>query len=177
MKRIGLISAVIIVLSGCQTSPDSRSLAVSVPDEACRFAHGQTDIAPFMRNSIRVLEDEGFTLRSTDSALGVISAWRESSLHDHDERFNDHGFLSGFRVFGGFGSGGSSTFGLGIGTQIGADRYANALKIEDVSLVVDDMVVEITRDVRLFDSQGRLRDAYNASHAAFCEKLQQALIP
>lgn len=177
MKRIGLVSLLIVALSGCQTAPDQKTQAVSVPAMECRFAYGQADTVSIMRKSINVLEEEGFTLRSTDSALGVISAWRERPLNKQDDRIDERGFFSGLSVFGGIGSGGSSRFGLGVGTQLGGDRRANALQIEDVSLVVDDMAVQITRDVRIIDSQGRLRDAYNASNTAFCEPLQQALMP
>jgi len=176
MKRAVTISFAMLALAGCQATPEPPTQASSVPARECRFDHGQTDIGSLVRQSIRVLEEQGFNLRSVDSASGVISARRERSLGDDHGGFDGRRILSGISMFGGFGSGGSSTFGLGIGARLGNERSGAAKEIDDVTLLIDQTEVQIAREIRRFDSRGHLREHYNANHATFCGQLRQALM-
>lgn len=178
MKRFVFISFTMLALAGCQASPDSRSQAEAPPAKECHFAYATktTSIEQMMRQSVNVLDELGFTLRSADGSLGIISARRDRPLRDYDDGFDTRGLLGGLSMFGGFGGGGSSTFGLGIGTRLGSERSGVAREVEDVTLVVDETTVRIARDIRRFDGRGNLREAYSASDAPFCQQLQKALI-
>ncbi|MGS2744804.1 hypothetical protein ACU6TU_14610 [Halomonas sp. LS-001] len=178
MKRFVFISFTLLALAGCQTPPDLRSQAESPPAKECHFAYAaqSTSVEQMMRQSVNVLDELGFTLRSADGSLGIISARRDRPLRDYDDGFDTRGLLGGLSMFGGFGGGGSSTFGLGIGTRLGSERGGVAREVEDVTLVVDETSVRIARDIRRFDGRGNLREAYSASDADFCHPLQQALM-
>ncbi|NOG31304.1 hypothetical protein HLB35_05140 [Halomonas sp. TBZ9] len=178
MKRAMTISFAMLALAGCQTSPDLRAPAESAPAKECHFAYDTKtkNVEQMMRQSVNVLDELGFTLRSADGSLGIISARRDRPLRDYDDGFDARGLLGGLSMFGGFGGGGSSTFGLGIGTRLGSERHGAAREVEDVTLVVDEASIRIARDIRRFDGRGSLREAYSASDASFCQQLQQALM-
>ena len=178
MKRFVFISSTLLALAGCQTSPDSRSQAEASPAKECHFTYAEkvTSVEQMMRQSVIVLDEQGFTLRSADGSLGIISARRDRPLHDYDDGFDTHGLLGGLSMFGGFGGGGSRTFGLGVGTRLGSERDGVAREVEDVTLVIDETRVRITRDIRRFDGRGNLREAYRASDVSFCQPLRNALM-
>jgi len=178
MKRCVFLSFTMLALAGCQTAPDASTQAESAPAKECHFDYTAktTSSEQMMRQSVSALDEFGFTLRSADGSLGIISARRDRPLSDYDDGFDARGLLGGLSMFGGFGGGGSSTFGLGIGTRLGSERGGVAREVEDVTLVVDETTVRIDRDIRRFDGRGNLREAYGASDAAFCKQLHRVLM-
>jgi hypothetical protein len=122
-----------------------------------------------------VLTEGGFTLNSTDTTLGLISASRERPLQGYYDPYdNAYGYGRGMRVFGGFGlGGGSSGIGIGLGGfGFGGGIGQQPVEVERVSLLVNDAHIRISRDIRRFDHVGDLRESYSASNDDFCQRFQ-----
>ncbi|BBI72118.2 hypothetical protein HAALTHF_18680n [Vreelandella aquamarina] len=126
-----------------------------------------------MTASIDVLEAWGFSLETTDTELGLVSASRERELIGYYDRYDyDYGYGSGFRLFGGFGIG--RGVGIGVGGSFGPGFGQQPVEVERVSLLARDGHLRISRDIRRFDHLGDLRESYSASNDDFCGRFQDA---
>lgn len=157
------------VLAGCQVAPTTLPVAEPAPAAECHWAAGPGDDLSRM---ITALEAEGFVVRHTDVSLGLVSADRARTTIYHDngvERLPGlGGFLSG-------GSGGR----LGAGVMLGLGGVGpgidEATRAERVSVMIDEQEVRVSRDIRLIDWRGDLRESRSASDADFCRDLRRAL--
>lgn len=168
--RVWLLLLLPVVLAGCQVTPTTLPVAEPAPAAECRWPAGPGDN---LARSVTALEAEGFLVRHTDAPLGLVSAERARKT-----RYHNHG-VERLPRFGGFvlgGSGGHAASGvmLGIGGGFGPVTD-EATRIERVSLVVDEQQVQVSRDIRLFDWRGELRESRSASDADFCRELRIAI--
>ncbi|WP_249975927.1 hypothetical protein [Vreelandella olivaria] len=172
MKPISLSISCVLLLAGCQTVPDRLPQAEPVPAAACYFPAGSASTnIDLVSQSVAVLEEWGFKLDSTDTALGLVSASRQRELVGYYDPYdNAYGYGRGMRMFGGVGLGRGSGIGLGFGGGIGQQP----VEVERVSLLVTDGYVRISRDIRRFDHLGDLRESYSASNDDFCQRFQSA---
>jgi len=170
MKSIPISLTCLLALAGCQVIPDRLPQAEPAPAAACYFPANHERA---LETSVEVLTEWGFTLNSTDTALGLISASRERALHGYYDPYDDaYGYGRGMRVFGGLGIGRGSGVGFGIGSSFGGSVGQQPLEVERVSLLVDDTHIRISRDIRRFDHWGDLRESYSASNDDFCQRFQ-----
>lgn len=158
------------LLAGCQVTPTTLPVAEPAPAAECRWPAGPGDS---LARAVTALEAEGFLVRHTDAALGLVSAERARSTLYHD-----HG-VERLPRFGGFvlgGSGGHVASGVMVGIGGGIwPATDEATRIERVSVVVGAQQVQVSRDIRLFDWRGELRESRSASDAAFCRELRDAI--
>tara|TARA_B100000678_G_scaffold249926_1_gene224461 strand:- start:88 stop:519 length:432 start_codon:yes stop_codon:yes gene_type:complete len=121
---------------------------------------------------VTVLEGRDFLVRDTDTALGVVSAEKteRTTYHNADAvRPRLGGFVLG-------GSGGHVGAGVGVGFgSWGWGTNDDATRVERVSVALDGQDVRLTRDIRLFDWTGQLRESRTASDADFCASVRQQL--
>lgn len=176
MKPIYLSISCFFLLAGCQAVPDRLPKADPAPAASCYFPIGSTETVDnnveLVSQSVAVLEEWGFKLDSTDTALGLISASRQRDLVGYYDPYDyAYGYGRGMRVFGGVGLGRGAGIGLGFGGGIGQQP----VEVERVSLLVDEGHVRIARDIRRFDHLGDLRESYSANNQDFCQRFQSAL--
>lgn len=172
MKSIPISLACFLALTGCQVVPDQLPQAEPAPAASCYFPSANERA---LEASVDVLTEEGFTLNSTDTALGLISASRERPLHGYYDPYdNAYGYGRGMRLFGGLGIGsGGSGIGFGVGgIGFGGGVGQQPVEVERVSLLVHDAHIRISRDIRRFDYVGDLRESYSASNDDFCRRFQ-----
>lgn len=182
MKSIPISLTCLLVLAGCQAVPDRLPQAEPAPAASCYFpinaparAESALEASTALKTSVDVLTEWGFTLTSTDTTLGLISASRERALHGYYDPYdNAYGYGRGMRVFGGlgFGRGGGSGIGIGMGSGFGGGIGQQPVEVERVSLLVNNDHVRISRDVRRFDHVGDMRESYSASNDDFCQRFQ-----
>ncbi|WP_404375769.1 hypothetical protein [Vreelandella aquamarina] len=175
MKAIPISITCLLALAGCQTVPDRLPQAEPAPSAACYFPIGQTapgDTLGVLTDSIDVLEAWGFSLETTDTALGLVSASRERELIGYYDHYDYDDYGSGFRLFGGFGIG--RHVGIGVGGGYGPGFGQQPVEVERVSLLADGGYLRISRDIRRFDHLGDLRESYSASNDDFCRRFQEA---
>ncbi len=158
------------MLAGCQMTPTTLPVAEPAPAAECRWdAAPGTDLA----RVITALEAEGFVVRHTDASLGLVSADRARTTIYHDNG------VERLPRFGGFVRGGSGGhIGTGVMLGIGGDfgtGIDEATRAERVSVVVDAQALRVTRDIRLIDWRGDLRESRSASDADFCRDLRRAI--
>lgn len=176
MKSIPLSMSCLLLLAGCQTVPDRLPQAEPAPAASCYFSSGSASGArsniDVFKHSVAVLEAWGFTLDSTDTALGLVSASRQRELRGYYDPYDSaYSYGRGLRGFGGFSLGrGGSGIGLGFGGGLGQQP----VEVERVSLLANDGYVRISRDLRRFDHLGDLRESYSASNDDFCQRFQTA---
>ncbi|MDR9438054.1 MAG: hypothetical protein RI841_00920 [Halomonas sp.] len=168
--RAWLLMLLPVALAGCQVTPTTLPVAEPAPAADCRWPAGPGDS---LARAVTALEREGFLVRHTDLLLGLVSAERARQTLYHD-----HG-VERLPRFGGFvlgGSGGHVVSGvmLGIGGVFGPVTD-EATRIERVSVVVGEQQVQVSRDIRLFDWRGELRESRSASDAAFCRELRSVI--
>ena len=158
------------VLAGCQMTPTTLPVAEPAPAAECRWAAAPGDDLPRV---ITALEAEGFVVRHTDASLGLVSADRARTTIYHDNGIERLPRIGGF-VRGGSGGhiGTGVMLGMGGGFGPGIDE---ATRAERVSVVVDEQEVRVSRDIRLIDWRGDLRESRSASDADFCRDLRRAL--
>ncbi|CAN0566916.1 unnamed protein product, partial [Ectocarpus sp. 12 AP-2014] len=154
MKSIPISVICLLVLAGCQTIPDHLPKAEPAPAASCYFstnkptrAETALEASIALKTSVDVLTEWGFTLTSTDTTLGLISASRERALHGYYDPYdNAYGYGRGMRVFGGlgFGRGGGSVIGMGGGFGRGIGQQP--IEVERVSLLVNDEHVRISEE-------------------------------
>lgn len=175
MKSILISFTCLLALAGCQVVPDRLPQAEPAPAAACYFPVS-TEAA--LDISVDVLTEWGFSLNSTDSALGLVSASRERPLHGYYDPYdNAYGYGRGMRVFGGVGvGGGRSGIGVGFGgIGFGGGIGQQPVEVERVSLLVSEGHIRISRDIRRFDHLGDLRESYSASNDDFCQRFQASV--
>lgn len=168
MKSIPISLTCLLALAGCQAVPERLPQAEPAPAASCYFP---TTAETALETSVDVLTEWGFSLDSTDTTLGLISASRERPLHGYYDRYDDR-YGHGMRVFGGLGLGGS-----GVGIGFGGIGFAGGVgeqpvEVERVSLLVTDGHVRLSRDIRRFDHWGDQRESYSASNDDFCQRFQ-----
>ncbi|MCH4812509.1 hypothetical protein [Vreelandella neptunia] len=172
MKSIPISLTCLLALAGCQVAPDRLPQAEPAPAASCYFPSTEEQA---LETSVAVLTEWGFTLDSTDTTLGLISASRERPLHGYYDPYdNAYGYGSGMRLFGGLGIGrGGSGIGFGVGGMgFGGGMGHQPVEVERVSLFVNDAHIRISRDIRRFDYAGDLRESYSASNDDFCRRFQ-----
>lgn len=189
MKSIPISITCLLALAGCQTLPDRLPQAEPAPAASCYFSVNQashvsvnqassvdvsSDVSAALATSVDVLTEWGFTLTSTDTALGLISATRERPLHGYYDPYdNAYGYGRGMRLFGGLGVGRGSSAGIGIGFGGGgAGIGQQPVESERVSLLISNGYLRISRDIRRFDHIGDMRESYSASNDDFCQRFQ-----
>lgn len=171
MKSIPISLTCLLALSGCQVVPDRLPQAEPAPTASCYFPAPHEEA---LEASVEVLTEWGFTLNSTDTTLGLISASRERALHGYYDPYDDvYGYGRGMRMFGGLGIGGGSGIGFGLGgIGFGGGVGQQPVEVERVSLFFNDAYIRISRDIRRFDHWGDLRESYSASNDDFCQRFQ-----
>ncbi|QNI04073.1 hypothetical protein HXW73_14675 [Halomonas sp. SH5A2] len=170
MKWMPFSFICLLALGGCQAVPSSLPQAEPPPSESCYFP---SDAPSTLTASVDVLTEWGFSLDSSDTRLGLLSASRERELHGATDLYESPHFRSrsGFNVFGGVGIGGGSRLGVGLGGGFGQ----LPVDVERVSLLWDNHHVRLSRDIRRFDQYGSLREGRSASNDDFCERFQRDL--
>lgn len=167
MKSIPISLTCLLALAGCQVTPDRLPQAEPAPSAACYFPSADDRT---LETSVDILTEWGFTLTSTDTSLGLISASRERELHGYYDSYDDYG--RGMRMFGGLGIGSGSGIGFGGGVGFGGGIGQQPVEVERVSLFINDAHIRISRDIRRFDHVGDLRESYSASNDDFCRRFQ-----
>lgn len=172
--RIGrwIAASLALVLSGCQVAPSSMPVAEPAPAASCHWAITPDSVD--LADVVNVLENRDFLVRDTDTTLGVVSADRaERAVYHNADAMRPH--IGGVVVGG---SGGYIGVGTGIGIGIGGGGWGtvdDATRIERVSVAVADTDVRVTRDIRLYDWAGELRESRTASDAHFCQDFRAQL--
>ncbi len=164
----------LLVLAGCQVTPSTLPMAEPSPSADCRWSMAGDAPQEILRRAVMVLEADGFLVRHTNLALGLVSAERSQVLPgygDFDDPWDRRGFFGSFGVGGGRG-GFSSGVMVGIGGGFGSISR-EATRLERVSLAAGSDEVRVTRDLRLFDWRGDLRESRTASDADFCRRLRR----
>ncbi len=171
MKSIPISFTCLLALAGCQVTPDRLPQAEPAPAASCYFpSTGERAL----ETSVAILSEWGFTLNSTDTTLGLVSASRERALHGYYDPYDSaYGYGRGMRLFGGLGVGGRSGIGIGFGgVGFGGGVGQQPVEVERVSLFSNDAHIRISRDIRRFDHVGDLRESYSASNDDFCRRFQ-----
>jgi hypothetical protein len=164
----------LLVITGCQVTPATLPMAEPSPAADCRWSTEVASPQGILRRAVTVLEADGFLIRHTNLALGLVSAERSQVLSgygDFDDPWGRHGFFGSYGVGGGRG-GFSSGVMVGFGGGV-ASINREATRIERVSLAAGSDTVRVTRDLRLFDWRGDLLESRTASDADFCRRLRR----
>lgn len=165
-RSLGII--LLAGLAGCQAVPSQLPVAEPPPAETCHWPR-QDDAPPITLNAaVAALEDDGFLIRHTEAALGLVSAERSERTVFHGAPEPNIFVLGASRGVVGRGV----VLGGGVGFSLRDDE---ATEIERVSVAVGEQTVRVTRDLRLFDWRGELRRSRTASDAAFCRELREAM--
>lgn len=174
LERI-IVLGMVLMVAGCQTTPSTLPVAEPRPAAECRWTIGDGATQPLVRAAVGALEADGFLIRHTDLALGLVSAERTRILPGYGDRYDrweSHG------MFGGIGIGGSRG-GVSSGAMIGfggvGSLTRDATQLERVSLLAGDGEVRVSRDIQVIDWRGELAEARSGSSAAFCRGLRDAI--
>ena len=174
LERI-IVLGIVLVVAGCQTTPSTLPVAEPRPAAECRWTIGDGAIQPLVRAAVEALEADGFLIRHTDLALGLVSAERTRILPaygDRHDRWDSRGMFGGIGIGGGRG-GVSSGVMIGFGGVGSLTR--DATQLERVSLLAGDGEVRVSRDIQVIDWRGELAEARSASSAEFCRRLRDAI--
>lgn len=174
LERI-IVLGIVLVVAGCQTTPSTLPVAEPRPAAECRWTIGDGAIQPLVRAAVEALEADGFLIRHTDLALGLVSAERTRILPaygDRHDRWDSRGMFGGIGIGGGRG-GVSSGVMIGFGGVGSLTR--DATQLERVSLLAGDGEVRVSRDIQVIDWRGELAEARSASTAEFCRGLRDAI--
>jgi len=165
----------VLVLAGCQATPSTLPAAEPRPAAECRWPLGDRAPRPLVRAAVDALEAEGFLIRHTDLALGLVSAERTRILPGYGDRYDGWETRG---MFGGIGIGGGRG-GVSSGVMIGfggvGSLTRDATQLERVSLLAGDGEVRVSRDIQVIDWRGELAEARSASTAEFCQRLRGAI--
>jgi hypothetical protein len=175
--RLWWLMPCLLVLVGCQVTPERLPSAEPRPAAECRWEAGDIGGGEWARRALAVFEEEGFVVRHTELALGLVSAERSERVYGFDD-FYDYRMRPG--VFGSYGVGRRGGFSTGVAVGIGvgvgpSSLRGEATRLERVSLVADDEWVRLSRDIQVIDWRGELRQARSASDAEFCDRLRDAM--
>ncbi|MCA1768675.1 MAG: hypothetical protein LC652_01550 [Halomonas sp.] len=172
---LAIVLVTMLVLAGCQTTPSTLPAAEPRPAAACTWPLNDQAPRAVLVGAVAALEAEGFLIRHTDLALGLVSAERTRILPGYGDRY-DRWETRG--MFGGIGIGGGSG-GVSSGVMIGfggvGSLTRDATQLERVSLLAGDGEVRVSRDIQLIDWRGELAEARSASTADFCQRLRGAI--
>jgi hypothetical protein len=164
----------LLVLAGCQTTPSTLPVAEPRPAAECRWPIGDQAPQSLVRAAVEALEAEGFLVRHTDLALGLVSAERTRILPGYGSRHDDwetRGMFGGIGIGGGRGRGGVSS-GVMIGFGGVGSLSRDATQLERVSLLAGGDEVRLSRDIQVIDWRGELAEARSGSTADFCQRLR-----
>ncbi|MBF8222926.1 hypothetical protein [Halomonas sp. 328] len=157
------------LLAGCATAPGSLPPATP-PAAACQWQWPDAERGERLARVAEALEAQGFTLRDTDMALGLISAERSERIGYYADPYD--------RPVGGFsGIGFGIGVGIGRGTVIGYRQpvLREALRGERVALVASpDGWVRVTRERWQQEAGGPSRRLVLGDEASFCDALRRA---
>ena len=159
-----------VALAGCQLTPATLPEAQPAPSAECRWPVEPDDS---LASAVTALEAQGFLVRHTDVALGLVSAELARTTFHHHHGIDPLPRLGGF-VLGGTGGRLATGVTLGIGGGI-SPVVDEATRLERVSVMVGSQQVRVSRDIRLVDWRGEVREARSASDAAFCKALHRAM--
>lgn len=162
----------LLLLAGCAAGPATLPEQMSSPVAACRWESSQAGTEA-NRRTVEALEQLGYTIRDTDSELGLVSAERRQTVPGYD-RYYDDWPMSGWygrHAFGIGHRGGGSGVVIGFNQRIGG----NAERLERVSVLADGEQVRVTRDMQIIDADGVMRESRSASTEAFCQELRSTL--
>ena len=159
LERI-IVLGIVLVLAGCQTVPSTLPVAEPRPAAACSWPLGEQAPRALLGDAVAALEAEGFLIRHTDLALGLVSAERTRILPGYGDRY-DRWDRRG--VFGGIGIGGVGSL------------TRDATQLERVSLLAGEGEVRVSRDIQVIDWRGELVEARSASTTEFCRGLRDAI--
>jgi len=170
-----IVLGIVLVMAGCQTTPSTLPAAEPRPAAECRWSVGDRAVQPLVRAAVDALEAEGFLIRHTDLALGLVSAERTRILPGYGDRYDGWDRRG---MFGGIGIGGGRG-GVSSGVMIGfggvGSLTRDATQLERVSLLAGDGEVRVSRDIQVIDWRGELAEARSASSAEFCRRLRDAI--
>ncbi|MFN2331992.1 MAG: hypothetical protein ABR580_09095, partial [Halomonas sp.] len=102
---LAIVLVTMLVLAGCQTTPSTLPAAEPRPAAACTWPLNDQAPRAVLVGAVAALEAEGFLIRHTDLALGLVSAERTRILPGYGDRY-DRWETRG--MFGGIGIGGGS---------------------------------------------------------------------
>ncbi|MFW6346592.1 MAG: hypothetical protein ACOC0M_09730 [Halomonas sp.] len=162
----------LLVLAGCQTTPSTLPVAEPRPASACAWPLDDRAPRQLVRAAVEALEAEGFLIRHTDLALGLVSAERTRLLPGYGDRYDrweSRGMFGGIGIGGGRG-GVSSGVMIGFGGVGSLTR--DATQLERVALLAGGGEVRVSRDIQVIDWRGELAEARSASTAEFCQRLR-----
>lgn len=173
--RAPVIGLAALLLAGCQTVPSTLPVAEPRPAAACSWPLGEQAPRALLGDAVAALEAEGFLIRHTDLALGLVSSERTRILPGYGDRY-DRWDRRG--VFGGIGIGGGRG-GVSSGVMIGfggvGSLTRDATQLERVSLLAGEGEVRVSRDIQVIDWRGELAEARSASTTEFCQRLRGAI--
>lgn len=173
--RLSCVLVTVLLLAGCQTTPSTLPVSEPRPAAECRWSVGDRASQPLMRAAVDALESEGFLIRHTDLALGLVSAERTRILPGYGDR---HDGWESRGMFGGIGIGGGRggvSSGVMVGFGGGGSLTRDATQLERVSLLAGSDEVRVSRDIQVIDWRGELTESRSASTAEFCQRLRAAI--
>ena len=170
-----IVLVTMLVLAGCQTTPSTLPTAEPRPAEACTWPLNDQAARAVLGRAVAALEADGFLIRHTDLALGLVSAERTRILPGYGDRYDSRETRG---MFGGIGIGGGRG-GVSSGVMIGfggvGSLTRDATQLERVSLLAGAGEVRLSRDIQVIDWRGELAEARSASTADFCQRLRGAI--
>lgn len=170
-----IVLVTMLVLAGCQAIPSTLPAAEPRPSAACSWPLNDQTPRVVLVGAVAALEADGFLIRHTDLALGLVSAERTRILPgygDRYDRWDTRGMFGGISIGGG--SGGVSS-GVMIGFGGVGSLTRDATQLDRVSLLAGDGEVAVSRDIQVIDWRGDLVEARSASTADFCQRLRGAI--
>lgn len=167
-RAVMLIS--MMALSGCQSmtpqDPLGRDPRV-LPAECSWSRDDDASRQQWLRVAVNVLEERDYTIRHTETQLGVISAERTTRLPGLGSV--DRPWFGASSLWGSFGY--HSGLSLGYGVRFGDDP----VNVERLSMLVGEQDVHVSRDSRVTDPDGYLIDARPDNREPFCRELRDAI--
>lgn len=165
-----LLLALVAALGGCQAMAPQDPLGRApgaLPAECTWPRSDEASRQSWVRASVEALETRGFTIRHTDTQLGVISAERKTRLRGLGAV--DRPWYTGSAIWGSLGR--SSGVALGYGVRFGDDP----VQVERLSVVIGEADVRITRDSSVIDPDGYLVDARPDNRSNFCREISASI--
>lgn len=165
-----LILIGMMALSGCQSMTPQDPLGKAprtLPAECSWPRDGEASRQQWVRAAVDALEEREYTIRHTETQLGVISAERTTRLPGLGAV--DRPWFGGSSLWGSFGH--HSGLALGYGVRFGDDP----VKVERLSVLVEDLSVSVSRDSSVTDPDGYLIDARSDNREPFCRELRDAI--
>ncbi len=163
------------LLAGCQTTPTVLPTAEPQPAAECRWEADGLEPREWVRRALNALEADGFVVRDTEPAVGLVSADRTRTIPGYGDRsdtWQRTGFFGGVGI--GAGRGVSTGMMIGFGGA-GGSIAQDATQLERVSVIADPGGVRVSRDIQVIDWRGELRETRSGSDAPFCRSLRQAM--